>query len=648
MLRLDQAFWLTVGLKATVVLGLAWILALVFKRRSAALRHLIWTAGFGAVVILPLLSISVPVLAVPVSASIPAAAVVFRTAASVSPETPAAAQSHAGFVATPASPRAPGPPWLLLVWAVGVLLSMTQLAGSLVMIARLRCTAAPIPGLDLCGWARSLGIRRRVEVMRTRSGSMPMAAGLFHPTVFLPAEAAGWTAERRRVVVLHELAHLRRGDLWTHLIGRTAVSFYWWNPLAWAAWREFLKERERAADDMVLNAGARASDYASHLLEIARTMQARPALGSAALAMARRSQLEGRLQAILDGRTNRAVPHRIPVMAAALLAMAALIPFAALRAQELTATLPADVDATIRAAVAEKNHQMLESAAKAAEVLQKYDLARRLLDSSLEIRAASSGGQSVEYGAGLIKLGDLERSRGNLKEADAFYTKAVSVVGSRPEAVPALIHLGISEWKSTKDPQSARDFFQRAQVADPTHAGPALMWMALIQTNPAEAEDLFKQALSLEFPGSAEQALTMELYSSFLSRQHRDEEAKSLGEKALEARRTLGAQAVEVRRPSGITAVRMGAGVTPPKILFKVEPSYSEEARLAKYQGTVVVATDIGTDGKAQRMRVVRGLGLGLDDQALKAISQWKFQPGLKEGQPVAVQATIEVNFRLL
>ncbi|MGK4277469.1 M56 family metallopeptidase, partial [Escherichia coli] len=83
-------------------------------------------------------------------------------------------------------------------------------------------------------------------------------------------------------------------------MARTALCLQWFNPLAWMAWREFLKERERAADDLVLNAGARASDYAGHLLEIARTMQSRPVSAAAAIAMARPSQLEGRLLAILD------------------------------------------------------------------------------------------------------------------------------------------------------------------------------------------------------------------------------------------------------------------------------------------------------------------------------------------------------------
>jgi len=224
------------------------------------------------------------------------------------------------------------------------------------------------------------------------------------------------------------------------------------------------------------------------------------------------------------------------------------------------------------------------------------------------------------------------------------------VLGNRPEAAPALVNLGILASRM-KDPEGAFDYFQRAQAADPAHAGTALTWMAVVrdqQKNADDAEMLFKQAVTLEFPGSAEQALTMELYSSFLSRQHQPEEAKSMQEKATAARLALGQQAVTVNRASGISAVRMGPGMSAPMLIHKVEPQYTEEARLAKYQGTVVVSTVIGTDGAAQSMRVIRGLGLGLDEQALKAIAQWKFKPAAKEGEPIPVQATIEVNFRLL
>jgi TonB family protein len=93
---------------------------------------------------------------------------------------------------------------------------------------------------------------------------------------------------------------------------------------------------------------------------------------------------------------------------------------------------------------------------------------------------------------------------------------------------------------------------------------------------------------------------------------------------------------------------KVGAEVAAPSVLHKVEPEYSEEARIARLQGTVVVQVVIGTDGVAGDARILRGLGLGLDEQAIEAIGQWQFKPGVKDGQPVPVAATIEVNWHLL
>lgn len=93
---------------------------------------------------------------------------------------------------------------------------------------------------------------------------------------------------------------------------------------------------------------------------------------------------------------------------------------------------------------------------------------------------------------------------------------------------------------------------------------------------------------------------------------------------------------------------RVGGGVTAPTLLQKIEPEYSEEARKAKYQGVVVLAVVVTPDGRANNIRVQRSLGLGLDEKAVEAVRKWRFRPGMKDGQPVAVAATIEVNFRLL
>jgi TonB family protein len=93
---------------------------------------------------------------------------------------------------------------------------------------------------------------------------------------------------------------------------------------------------------------------------------------------------------------------------------------------------------------------------------------------------------------------------------------------------------------------------------------------------------------------------------------------------------------------------KVGGGVTAPSLLYKVEPEYSEEARKAKYQGTVILYVEVSPDGRAVNPRVVRSLGLGLDEKAIEAVRKWKFRPGYKDGKPVTVAATIEVNFRLL
>jgi periplasmic protein TonB len=93
---------------------------------------------------------------------------------------------------------------------------------------------------------------------------------------------------------------------------------------------------------------------------------------------------------------------------------------------------------------------------------------------------------------------------------------------------------------------------------------------------------------------------------------------------------------------------RVGGGVSAPTLLSKIEPEYSEEARKAKFQGTVVLYCEVTERGICQNVKVLRALGLGLDEKAIEAVKKWKFRPGVKDGKPVTVAATIEVNFRLL
>ena len=94
-------------------------------------------------------------------------------------------------------------------------------------------------------------------------------------------------------------------------------------------------------------------------------------------------------------------------------------------------------------------------------------------------------------------------------------------------------------------------------------------------------------------------------------------------------------------------AYRVGGGVSAPKALYAPDPEYSEEARKAKYQGTVVLWLVVGADGRPQQIRIQRALGMGLDEKAIEAVRQWKFEPAKLNGQAVPVQINVEVNFRL-
>ena len=93
---------------------------------------------------------------------------------------------------------------------------------------------------------------------------------------------------------------------------------------------------------------------------------------------------------------------------------------------------------------------------------------------------------------------------------------------------------------------------------------------------------------------------------------------------------------------------RVEEGVTSPVVTYRAQPRYSEEARKAKWQGAVTVSLVVDSHGRPQNVRIIKSLGMGLDEMAIEAVQKWKFKPGLKNGKPVPVQATIEINFRLL
>jgi beta-lactamase regulating signal transducer with metallopeptidase domain len=199
-----------------------------------------------------------------------------------------------------------------LIWICGAavcLMRMLSLKWRLHMLVRRAGQVESIPLTSRLRWlCRDYGIRREVAVVASLELDVPIATGVLNPKIVLSPQSAEWTEARRNAVLCHELAHIKRLDAVTQTLAEIAAVLYWFNPLMWLTVRAMRVERERACDDYVLAFGTAASDYAHELLDIVSTLR-RPQ-PAAALAMARRSQLEGRVLALLNPRVHHGMISR--------------------------------------------------------------------------------------------------------------------------------------------------------------------------------------------------------------------------------------------------------------------------------------------------------------------------------------------------
>ncbi len=308
--------------RGAFVLAFGLLLVRLLARTSAALRSTVLAAALLSVAALPALHALAPAS---VSDRLSAAAREL-VAAPIAPVAEPAGLALA--VAPPApmpAPAARSVPWGAIafsLWALGALGVLARGAVGAVRAHRLvrRGTRGTAPML-LATWYSLGGRGEPPSIVVSDELEAPIVAGALAPVIVVPATSADWTAERWRVVLLHELAHVRRRDGLTHGFAQLACALHWINPLVWIAARQLRVEREHAADDAVLRAGTQASAYAEHLVEIA-TGQPAP---FAALAMAEPSRFEARVSALFDDRSRRAAGAvRVALVAAGLGAIAAV------------------------------------------------------------------------------------------------------------------------------------------------------------------------------------------------------------------------------------------------------------------------------------------------------------------------------------
>ncbi len=286
-------------LKVSAVLLLALVAAVCLRTRSASARHWVLAVGVVSAGAAPALH----VLPVPPLVEVaPADAGALGPAVASVAVTAVANNDVVGRLA-------------VTIWLAGAVVSVAML---LVGLARLRwlraasnrVTEGPWHRL-CCDLARSCGLQRGVELLFCPHPGLVATWGWRRPAVVLPASATEWSAERMRIVLLHELAHARRGD-WVVQMAAEALRCVWWfNPLAWAVRAQLRRESELAADDLVLSQGVPAAACATHLVELAKELRKHRRTWLPAPAMARPSHLGRRLSAMLNPHRNRRPMTRV-------------------------------------------------------------------------------------------------------------------------------------------------------------------------------------------------------------------------------------------------------------------------------------------------------------------------------------------------
>ena len=343
-------------MKVTLVLIAGSLASLLLRRANASARHAIWAGTLVSALALPLFMVVIPSWRVhllppetPTVASVatPSTGDVAPVPSAASPRT-VVSSKPALMSEKPKSIAADRTLPLPFLWLIGVVAILTWM-----MIGRLALNriARRAQRIESQTWQRALESERRfarvtkpVALLSSHAVSTPVTWGIRAPVILLPADSSEWSQDHRDVVLRHEMAHIARGDSITQMIGTVVCAIYWFHPLVWVAARGMRAEQERACDDQVLSSGTSPVVYAGHLLEVARSARSLGPQGLVSLAMARPSQLEGRLLAVLNAPRKRTQVSPLTRKIALIASSAAIV--------TLSAFTPIARPAAIRAAVA--------------------------------------------------------------------------------------------------------------------------------------------------------------------------------------------------------------------------------------------------------------------------------------------------------
>jgi TonB family protein len=555
LLAVGGSLALSIIVKITLSTALGLIGVRLARQSRAAVRHTLLVAVFGVLLLMPVASLVAPAIRIAVPAVMQEQVRPLYGAAAI----PSPAPEHSGpatAIPVQVSSRPSLSAVLLTAWIAGAALFLLPVVMGLWQVRWLRRSA--LPWLEtqtvLDELALDAAIHRPVDLLLHPALPGPMTCGIVRPAIVLPPDAQGWSGDDLKRAIVHELAHVRRGDWAVQCLARATCAVYWFHPLVWVAWRRLVLEAERSCDDVVLG-NSDAGAYADQLVALAQRLSM--ATKSPHLAMASRADLTTRVRAVLDHRVPRGRAGRLSVALACAAAMVLVLSLSPL-------TLFAAPPSAVQEAGDQPAAQLAVSSMLVIET----------------VTATGPDGKPVEG----LEARDFVLTEDGVPQTIAVYeAQRVEGTPGNRDSLSSYYILGYYTSNLSADPQ-----FRKVTIACPFNP------IAKLNYRPG-----YYAKLGTPPP------------------------------------------------PSGPANGGIFDG-TPPVLLYKKDPEYSEEARKAKYQGTALLRVEINDAGRVTNIHVSHSLGLGLDEKAMEAVKQWKFKPAMKAGKPVAMEAQVAVMFRLL
>jgi beta-lactamase regulating signal transducer with metallopeptidase domain len=327
-----------VSLKGAMLCAAAGAATLLMRGLSAYTRKMVWVAAVAGLLLISVLAPLTPMWnlgLLPAMADAPVSAGPAGDLSAVSGKEilvgpPSGAGTPSIDAAGPSGTS--GLHWseiVLLVWAAGASVMLAWFLFTTAIVRRVARGAVPADDRLVAvarATAAEIGLERPVRILLSGRVMTGVTTGCADPAVILPSASTAWSEERLRLVLSHELAHVKRRDGWIELLAHTATVLHWFNPLAWLAVRRLRIERERDCDNAVLGCGVRPSAYASLLMDIAADLgsAARPAWEVVMISQG--SNLKDRLLCILNPGVNRSTGGRRSAIVAGILVLSLVLP----------------------------------------------------------------------------------------------------------------------------------------------------------------------------------------------------------------------------------------------------------------------------------------------------------------------------------